>query len=123
MAERSAGRRRTARRVTRARLGRDASLLIAGQAVRAAGTGSPPESDLVDQVRRALGAGRFDELFAGGTRLSQREAIAAVSARAAPTRAQCRAQRRAHRTRRQLGLTPASRRLVGVRRDRDGSAP
>ncbi|HEV7727487.1 MAG TPA: hypothetical protein VGO74_11225 [Modestobacter sp.] len=39
MAERSAGRRRTARRVTRARLGRDASLLIAGQAVRAAGYG------------------------------------------------------------------------------------
>jgi MFS family permease len=39
MAECSAGRRRTARRVTRARLGRDASLLIAGQAVRAAGYG------------------------------------------------------------------------------------
>jgi hypothetical protein len=47
----------------------------------------PPESDLVDQARRALGAGRFDELFAGGTRLSQREAIATVSTRGATTRA------------------------------------
>jgi predicted ATPase len=47
----------------------------------------PPMADLFSHVGRELGPVRFDELFTAGTRLSQREAIAAVSARAAPTRA------------------------------------
>jgi tetratricopeptide (TPR) repeat protein len=45
----------------------------------------PQESDRLEQVRQALGAGRFEELFAAGTRLSQREAVAAVKADAAST--------------------------------------
>jgi ATP/maltotriose-dependent transcriptional regulator MalT len=36
------------------------------------------ETELVGQVRQALGAGRFDQVFAAGTRLTQREAVAAV---------------------------------------------
>jgi predicted ATPase len=36
------------------------------------------EAELVDQVRQALGADRFDELHAAGSRLSQQEAVAAV---------------------------------------------
>jgi predicted ATPase/class 3 adenylate cyclase len=36
------------------------------------------EADLVAQARQALGAGRFDQVFATGARLSQREAVAAV---------------------------------------------
>ncbi len=36
------------------------------------------EADLVAQVRQALGADRFDQVFAGGSGLSQREAVAAV---------------------------------------------
>ena len=36
------------------------------------------EAALVTQVRLALGADRFDEVFAAGARLSQREAVAAV---------------------------------------------
>jgi predicted ATPase len=38
----------------------------------------PRERDLVAEVRQALGADRFDELFAAGTRLRQGEAVAAV---------------------------------------------
>ena len=36
------------------------------------------EAELVDQVRQTLGAERFDQAFAAGARLQQREAIAAV---------------------------------------------
>ena len=36
------------------------------------------EAELVAQVRQALGADRFEELFAAGARLSQQEAVAAV---------------------------------------------
>jgi predicted ATPase len=45
----------------------------------------PQESDRLEPARQALGAGRFEELFAAGTRLSQREAVAAVRADAAST--------------------------------------
>jgi hypothetical protein len=46
------------------------------------------EAELVTQVREALGAGRFDEVFAAGARLTQREAVAAVrDRRGAGTRA------------------------------------
>ena len=38
------------------------------------------ETELVAQVRQALGANRFDELHAAGSRLSQQEAVAAVRA-------------------------------------------
>jgi hypothetical protein len=38
----------------------------------------PEETELVAQVRQALGADRFDELYAAGSRLSQQEAVAAV---------------------------------------------
>jgi predicted ATPase len=37
-----------------------------------------PEAQLVARLRRALGADRFDQAFAAGARLSQREAVAAV---------------------------------------------
>jgi hypothetical protein len=37
------------------------------------------EADLLAQIRQALGAGRFDEIFAAGSRLSRQEAVAAVS--------------------------------------------
>jgi hypothetical protein len=37
-----------------------------------------PEAELVAQVRQALGADRFDELFAADARLSQQEAVATV---------------------------------------------
>jgi len=33
----------------------------------------------MDQIRQALGADRFNQVFASGARLSQREAAAAVS--------------------------------------------
>ena len=36
------------------------------------------ETELVAQVRQALGAGRFDRVFAAGARLTQREAVAAA---------------------------------------------
>jgi tetratricopeptide (TPR) repeat protein len=39
----------------------------------------PQEGDRLAEIRRALGADRFDELFAEGTQLSQREAVAAVA--------------------------------------------
>lgn len=39
------------------------------------------EADLVAQVRQAQGAVRFDEIFAAGSRLSQREAVAAIRGR------------------------------------------
>jgi len=42
------------------------------------------EADLVAQVRQALGASRFDQVFATGTRLTQQEAVAAVGTGAAP---------------------------------------
>jgi predicted ATPase/class 3 adenylate cyclase len=40
-----------------------------------------PEAELVAQVRRALGADRFEEVFAAGARLTQQEAVAAVGDR------------------------------------------
>jgi predicted ATPase len=47
-----------------------------------------PEAELVAQIRRALGADRFDQVFAAGARLNQREAVAAVrDRRGAGTRA------------------------------------
>jgi len=39
------------------------------------------EADLVAQVRQAQGAVPFDEVFAAGSRLSQREAVAAIRGR------------------------------------------
>ena len=39
------------------------------------------EADLLGQVRQALGADRFEQVFAAGGRLSQREAVAAVQGR------------------------------------------
>jgi hypothetical protein len=39
------------------------------------------EAELVTQVRQALGADRFDQPYAAGSRLSQQEAVAAVRAR------------------------------------------
>jgi hypothetical protein len=36
------------------------------------------EAQMVAQIRQALEAGRFDEVFAAGARLSRREAVAAV---------------------------------------------
>jgi hypothetical protein len=36
------------------------------------------EAGLVAQVRQALGADRFDQPYAAGSRLSQQEAVAAV---------------------------------------------
>jgi hypothetical protein len=36
------------------------------------------EAELLAQVRQALGAGRFDDVFAAGSRLNQREAVATV---------------------------------------------
>jgi len=42
------------------------------------------EADLVDQARQALGADRFDQVFATGARLTQREAVAAVRGRPPP---------------------------------------
>ena len=60
--------------------------LVAGAAEglrRRAGLGTWPilrqgEADLVAQVRQTLGAGHFDQVFATGPRLTQREAVAAV---------------------------------------------
>jgi predicted ATPase/class 3 adenylate cyclase len=42
------------------------------------------EADLVVQVRQALGADHFDQVFATGTRLTQRDAVAAARAGTAP---------------------------------------
>jgi hypothetical protein len=39
------------------------------------------EAELVAQVHQALGADRFDQPYAAGSRLSQQEAVAAVRAR------------------------------------------
>jgi hypothetical protein len=39
------------------------------------------EAELVAQVRRALGADRFEEVFAAGARRTQQEAVAAVGDR------------------------------------------
>jgi hypothetical protein len=36
------------------------------------------EAELVAQVRQALGADRFDQVYAAGSRLSQQEAVTAV---------------------------------------------
>jgi predicted ATPase len=41
----------------------------------------PEEAELVAQVRQALGADRFDDMYAAGSRLSQQEAVAAVRGR------------------------------------------
>ncbi|HSR26274.1 MAG TPA: tetratricopeptide repeat protein, partial [Candidatus Eisenbacteria bacterium] len=43
------------------------------------------EAVLLAQVRPALGADRFDQVFAAGSRLNQREAVAAVRTGPAPT--------------------------------------
>ena len=43
------------------------------------------EAELVDEVRRALGGEQFDQAFADGSALTQREAVA--GARAGPTAA------------------------------------
>jgi tetratricopeptide (TPR) repeat protein len=40
-----------------------------------------PEAELVARVRQALGADRFEEVFAAGARLTQREAVAAAQSR------------------------------------------
>jgi hypothetical protein len=46
------------------------------------------EAALLAQVRQALGADRFDQAFAAGSRLTQRQAVAAVrDRRGAGTRA------------------------------------
>ncbi len=37
-----------------------------------------PQAELAEQIREALGSDRFDERFGAGSRLSQREAVAAV---------------------------------------------
>jgi tetratricopeptide (TPR) repeat protein len=42
------------------------------------------EDELTDRIRQALGADRFDQVFASGARLSQREAAAAVRGRPDP---------------------------------------
>ena len=42
------------------------------------------EAELVAQVRQALGADHFDQVFATGTRLTQRDAVAAARAGTAP---------------------------------------
>jgi hypothetical protein len=48
----------------------------------------PEEAELVAQIRQAVGADRFEEVFAAGARLSRREAVAAVrDRRGAGTRA------------------------------------
>lgn len=60
--------------------------LLAGAAEglrRRAGIGSWPilrqrEAELMAQARQALGAGRFDQVFAAGARLTQRAAVAAA---------------------------------------------
>jgi hypothetical protein len=36
------------------------------------------EAKLVTQIRQAVGADRFDQLYAAGSRLNQRQAVAAV---------------------------------------------
>ena len=36
------------------------------------------EAELVTQLRQRLGAGRFEQAFTGGSRLTQREAVAIV---------------------------------------------
>jgi len=38
----------------------------------------PVEADLVAQVRQRLGAGRFDQVFSAGSRLTQQQAVAIV---------------------------------------------
>jgi hypothetical protein len=38
----------------------------------------PTETELMAQLRQALGADRFDQAFSAGSRLSQREAVAVV---------------------------------------------
>jgi tetratricopeptide (TPR) repeat protein len=45
----------------------------------------PGEAELAAQVRQALGADHFDQVFATGTRLTQRDALAAARAGTAPT--------------------------------------
>jgi hypothetical protein len=60
------------------------------------------EADLVAQARRALGGEQFDQAFADGSALSQREAVAA--ARASP-------------------LPPSDRRLAGLGEGQDVAMP
>jgi hypothetical protein len=44
-----------------------------------------PEATLLDQVRQVLGMDRFAQIYEAGTRLSQREAVAAARERGAGT--------------------------------------
>ena len=44
-----------------------------------------PEAALLDQVRQALSMGRFEQVYEAGTRLSQREAVAAAREQSAGT--------------------------------------
>jgi hypothetical protein len=44
----------------------------------------PGEAEVVAQVRQTLGADRFDQAFAAGTRLTQQEAVAAARTGTAP---------------------------------------
>ena len=44
------------------------------------------EAALVDQIRQALGADQFDQAFAAGARLNQREAVAPFGTEEEPTR-------------------------------------
>ena len=45
------------------------------------------EADLATQIRQALGAGRFDQVYAAGARLSRRDAVAAARDQRTATRA------------------------------------
>jgi hypothetical protein len=45
---------------------------------------SAAEADLAAQIRQVLGTERFDQAFASGSGLSQREAAAAVRGRSDP---------------------------------------
>jgi hypothetical protein len=44
----------------------------------------PTAGDLVAQVRQALGVDHFDQVFATGNRLTQRDAVAAARAGTVP---------------------------------------
>jgi len=45
------------------------------------------EAEVADQIREALGADRFDQAFAAGSRLNRREAVAAARYKGIGTRA------------------------------------
>jgi predicted ATPase len=75
---------------------------------RRAGLGVWPEpqrgeADLATQIRQALGAGRFDQVYAAGARLSRREAVAAARDQRTGTRGVPEAGRRSARCRNHAG--------------------